>query len=37
MFANMTDGEVSELNIVLKSDVQGSCEAISDSLLKLHR
>ncbi len=32
---NMTDGEVSELNIVLKSDVQGSCEAISDSLLKL--
>ncbi len=35
MFANMTDGEVSELNIVLKSDVQGSCEAISDSLLKL--
>ena len=31
----MTDGEVSELNIVLKSDVQGSCEAISDSLLKL--
>ncbi|WJV54515.1 translation initiation factor IF-2 [Pectobacteriaceae bacterium CE90] len=35
MFANMTEGEVSELNIVLKSDVQGSCEAISDSLLKL--
>ncbi|TFZ53156.1 translation initiation factor IF-2 [Serratia proteamaculans] len=35
MFANMTDGEVSELNIVLKSDVQGSCEAIMDSLLKL--
>ena len=35
MFANMTEGEVSELNIVLKSDVQGSVEAISDSLLKL--
>ncbi|TKY82255.1 translation initiation factor IF-2 [Pectobacterium polonicum] len=35
MFANMTEGEVSELNIVLKSDVQGSCEAISDSLQKL--
>lgn len=35
MFSNMTDGEVSELNIVLKSDVQGSCEAIIDSLLKL--
>jgi translation initiation factor IF-2 len=35
MFSNMTEGEVSELNIVLKSDVQGSCEAICDSLLKL--
>ncbi|AEW44244.1 initiation factor IF-2 [Serratia symbiotica str. 'Cinara cedri'] len=35
MFSNMTDGEFSELNIVLKSDVQGSCEAIIDSLLKL--
>ncbi|WNN44825.1 MULTISPECIES: translation initiation factor IF-2 [Winslowiella] len=35
MFANMTEGEVSELNIVLKADVQGSVEAISDSLLKL--
>ncbi|MFP1898824.1 translation initiation factor IF-2 [Lonsdalea quercina] len=35
MFANMSEGEVSELNIVLKSDVQGSCEAISDSLMKL--
>ncbi|VTP60037.1 Translation initiation factor IF-2 [Serratia rubidaea] len=35
MFSNMTDGEVSELNIVLKSDVQGSCEAISDALMKL--
>ncbi|WP_241611365.1 translation initiation factor IF-2 [Rosenbergiella epipactidis] len=35
MFANMTEGDVSELNIVLKADVQGSVEAISDSLLKL--
>ncbi|NIY47668.1 translation initiation factor IF-2 [Cedecea colo] len=35
MFANMTEGEVSEVNIVLKADVQGSVEAISDSLLKL--
>ncbi|SFN88100.1 translation initiation factor IF-2 [Candidatus Pantoea varia] len=35
MFANMTEGEVSELNIVMKADVQGSVEAISDSLLKL--
>ncbi|OTQ59591.1 translation initiation factor IF-2 [Gilliamella sp. A7] len=35
MFTNMTEGDVSELNIVLKADVQGSVEAISDSLLKL--
>ena len=35
MFANMAEGEVSEVNVVLKSDVQGSLEAISDSLLKL--
>ncbi|MBU1309956.1 MAG: translation initiation factor IF-2 [Gammaproteobacteria bacterium] len=35
MFANMTDGDVSELNIVLKADVQGSVEAITESLMKL--
>ena len=35
MFANMEEGDVSELNIVLKTDVQGSLEAISDSLAKL--
>ncbi|TNV19974.1 translation initiation factor IF-2 [Buttiauxella sp. B2] len=35
MFANMTEGEVSEVNIVLKADVQGSVEAICESLLKL--
>ncbi|WP_115719384.1 translation initiation factor IF-2 [Gallaecimonas mangrovi] len=35
MFANMAEGEVSELNVVLKADVQGSVEAITDSLLKL--
>ena len=35
MFANMTEGEVSELNIVMKADVQGSVEAIADSLMKL--
>jgi len=35
MFTNMTEGDVSELNIVLKADVQGSVEAICDSLLKL--
>ncbi|QMV13389.1 translation initiation factor IF-2 [Vibrio spartinae] len=35
MFSNMTAGEVAELNIVLKADVQGSVEAITDALIKL--
>jgi translation initiation factor IF-2 len=35
MFANMEAGDVSELNVVLKADVQGSVEAISESLIKL--
>lgn len=35
MFANMEAGEVSELNIVLKADVQGSLEALCESLVKL--
>ncbi|WP_412973107.1 translation initiation factor IF-2 [Glaciecola sp. MF2-115] len=35
MFANMESGDVSELNIVLKADVQGSIEAIAESLVKL--
>ncbi len=35
MFDNVGSGKVSELNIVLKADVQGSVEAISDALLKL--
>lgn len=35
MFANMEAGDVSELNIVLKADVQGSVEAISESLQKM--
>ncbi|MEM5505818.1 translation initiation factor IF-2 [Shewanella frigidimarina] len=35
MFANMEEGEVQELNIVLKADVQGSLEAICESLAKL--
>ncbi len=35
MFANMEAGDVSELNVVLKADVQGSIEAIADSLTKL--
>jgi translation initiation factor IF-2 len=35
MFSNMAAGEIAELNIVLKADVQGSVEAISDALVKL--
>ncbi|MBI6549324.1 translation initiation factor IF-2 [Xenorhabdus lircayensis] len=35
LFASMEEGKASELNIVLKTDVQGTCEAICDSLLKL--
>ncbi|NOU52465.1 translation initiation factor IF-2 [Pseudoalteromonas sp. JBTF-M23] len=35
MFTNMTEGNVSEVNVVLKADVQGSIEAIADSLTKL--
>jgi len=35
MFTQMEEGEVNNLNILLKADVQGSLEAISDSLLKL--
>ncbi|MBQ1784234.1 MAG: translation initiation factor IF-2 [Gammaproteobacteria bacterium] len=35
MFDNVGSGKVSELNVVLKADVQGSVEAISDALLKL--
>lgn len=35
MFANMEAGDISELNVVLKADVQGSVEAIAESLMKL--
>ncbi len=35
MFSQMAEGEVSNLNILLKADVQGSLEAISDALTKL--
>ncbi len=35
MFADMTAGEVKMLPIIVKSDVQGSQEALSQSLLKL--
>lgn len=34
-FSKMKDGELKELNIVLKADAQGSLEALSSSLLKL--
>ncbi len=35
MFNQMEEGEVSTVNILLKADVQGSVEAISDALIKL--
>lgn len=35
LFDKIKEGEVKELNIVLKADVQGSLEALSDSLAKL--
>jgi len=35
MFSNMTEGNVAELNIIVKADVQGSVEAIIQSLQDL--
>jgi translation initiation factor IF-2 len=35
MFNRMTEGETQSINIVLKADVQGSIQAISDALTKL--
>jgi len=35
LFSQMKDGEVANLNILVKADVQGSSEAIRDALLKL--
>ncbi|MBU2497591.1 MAG: translation initiation factor IF-2, partial [Proteobacteria bacterium] len=35
LFQKIKEGEVKELNIVLKTDVQGSLEALSESLIKL--
>ncbi|MFD0965441.1 translation initiation factor IF-2 [Seminibacterium arietis] len=35
MFSNMSEGDVAELNVIVKADVQGSVEAIVQSLLEL--
>ncbi|MBW2048038.1 MAG: translation initiation factor IF-2 [Deltaproteobacteria bacterium] len=34
LFDRISEGDVKELNIILKTDVQGSAEALSDSLVK---
>lgn len=35
LFEQIQEGEIKELNLILKTDVHGSLEAISDSLVKL--
>ncbi len=35
LFERMKEGEIKELNLILRADVQGSLEALSDSLLKM--
>jgi len=35
LFEQIQEGEIKELNLILKADVHGSLEAITDSLLKL--
>ena len=35
MFAQMGDGETKNVNVLIKGDVQGSIEALSESLIKL--
>ncbi len=35
IFASMKEGDIAEVNIVLKTDVQGSLEALRESLVKL--
>ncbi|MCB5942826.1 translation initiation factor IF-2, partial [bacterium 210820-DFI.6.52] len=36
-FSQMSDAEVKELNVVVKADVQGSVQAVKQSLEKLSR
>ncbi|MEJ5365838.1 MAG: translation initiation factor IF-2 [Desulfosoma sp.] len=35
LYEQIRDGQIKEINVILKTDVQGSLEAIRDSLLKL--
>lgn len=35
MFSNMAEGDVAELNVIVKADVQGSVEAICQALMEL--
>lgn len=35
MFTNMAEGDVAELNVIVKGDVQGSVEAINQALMEL--
>ena len=35
LFSQIKEGEMKELNVIIKADVQGSVEAIKDSLVKL--
>jgi len=35
LFSQIKEGEIKDLNIIIKADVQGSVEAIKDSLIKL--
>ncbi len=35
LFENLSEGDIKELNIIVKADVQGSVEAVRESLVKL--